>query len=104
MARENREDAAVGIASEHGRYDFDSVAVDRKRWKIWFQDVLEKSTEMAEGLARALFSLLRVIGRGPEGVPETKFLLRGGIEWAYLYTDAHRAALELFLLYIGEHL
>jgi hypothetical protein len=92
------------MASHYDEDDSDNIAVGRETWEIVFQDVLEKSPEFAEGLARVLFSLRRVIERGPEGVAESGNSLREGIEFAYLYTDAHRAALELFLLYIGGHL
>src|SRR5580658_2044473 len=94
----------VSMASDHNEDDSDNIAVDRETWEICFQDVLEKSPEFAEGLARVLFSLRRVTERGPEGIAESSNSLREGIEFAYLYTDAHRAALELFLLYIGGHL
>jgi len=54
--------------------------------------------------ARILFSLRRAVESGPEGITEATHSLTEGIEFAYLYTEAHRMALELFLLYIDGHL
>ena len=90
----------MSIASDWGEYDPDNVIVDREEWEIHFQDILEKSPEAAEGFARVLFYLLQAVENGPEGLAQASNSLRDGIEWAYLYTDAHKSALKLFLFYI----
>jgi hypothetical protein len=52
----------------------------------------------AEFIARRLFVIREAIGGGPEGAREAGDAILANIEAAYLHTDAHRAALRLFLL------
>jgi len=92
------------MASDDGGDDSDNIAVDRETWEICFREVLEKSPELAERLARILFWLRDAVQNGPEGVAEASNSLTEGIEFAYLYTDAHRIAFKLFLFYIDGHL
>jgi hypothetical protein len=51
-----------------------------------------------ECLARLLFTIKKAIDNGPDGVEQAGRALLTGIESAYLYTDAHKAALKLYLL------
>ena len=92
------------MASDDGGDDSDDIALDRETWEICFHDLLEKSPEFAERLARILFWLRYAVQNGPEGIAEADRSLTEGIKFAYLYTDAHRMAFELFLLYIDGHL
>ena len=52
----------------------------------------------AEYIARGLFIIKEAIESGPEGVKEASEIILANIESAYLHTDAHRAALELYVL------
>jgi hypothetical protein len=52
----------------------------------------------AEFIARRLFTLKAAIDRGPDGAREASEAILADIEAAYLHTDAHRAALRLYLL------
>ena len=57
-----------------------------------------------ECLARLLFTIKMAIDNGPDGAEQASRALQSGIESAYLYTDAHRAALKLYLLLLTGHL
>ncbi|HYL98378.1 MAG TPA: hypothetical protein VEZ90_05440 [Blastocatellia bacterium] len=94
----------MSIAAEYDGYDPDNLLIDREEWEIHFQDILEKSPEVAEGLARVSFYLLQAIKNDPEGSVQACNSLMDGIEWAYLFTDAHKAAFKLFLLSIEGNL
>jgi hypothetical protein len=52
----------------------------------------------AEYIARVLFVIKEAIDRGPDGAREAGEAILANIEAAYLHTDAHRAALKLYLL------
>ena len=95
---------SVTIASEYSGYDQDNLIFDRETWQINFEEMIEKSPRTAENLARVLLLLLEAIESGPEGIVQVSNSLKDGIEWAYLYTDAHRTAFRLFLLYIEGRL
>ncbi|HYY98082.1 MAG TPA: hypothetical protein VE642_05795 [Pyrinomonadaceae bacterium] len=52
----------------------------------------------AEYIARVLFVMKEAMESGPEGVREAGEIILANIESAYLHTEAHRAAVELYLL------
>jgi hypothetical protein len=52
----------------------------------------------AEFIARRLFVLKELVDGGPDGAREASDAILANIESAYLHTDAHRAALRLYLL------
>jgi hypothetical protein len=54
--------------------------------------------DTAEHIARALFTLREAIDSGTAGAKEACSALLANIESAYLRTDAHKAALQLYLL------
>ena len=54
--------------------------------------------DTAEQIARGLFTLKTTIERGPAGVKAARASILAEIEAAYLHTNAHRAALKLYLL------
>lgn len=65
-------------------------------------DILEpelcKDSAAVECLARLLFILRKEINSGSAGVRRASKILSKGIDVLYLYTDAHRAALKLYVL------
>lgn len=71
-------------------------------------DILEpelcKDSAAVECLARLLFILEKEINNGSAGVTRASKILSKGIEVAYLYTDAHKAALELYVLSLAGEL
>jgi hypothetical protein len=72
--------------------DCQDLLIDERTW----QAISDPKT--AEYIARALFVIREAIDSGPEGVGEASELILADIESAYLHTDAHRAAVRLYLL------
>jgi hypothetical protein len=72
--------------------DFQDLLIDEGTW----QAIHDPKT--ADFIARGLFSIREAIDSGPEGAKEASDAILANIEAAYLHTDAHRAALRLYLL------
>lgn len=68
------------------------LLVDEQTW----QTINDPAT--ADSFARTLFFLKQSIESSPNGVREASEMLLANIEAAYLHTEAHRAALRLYLL------
>ncbi len=68
------------------------LLIDEQTW----QAINDSKT--AESIARALFILKETIDSSPNGAREASDALLANIESAYLHTEAHRAALKLYLL------
>jgi hypothetical protein len=79
---------------ENGR----DLLIDEGTWQAI------NDTKTAELFARSLFMLKESIDSGPDGVKEASGALLANIESVYLQTDAHRAALKLYLLSLTGHL
>lgn len=67
-------------------------------WIAILEPELCKDSAAVECLARLLFLLKKEINGGPEGVIRASEILTNGIELIYLYTEAHKAAVKLYLL------
>jgi len=74
------------------------LLIDERTW----QSIRDPKT--ADFIARGLFILKEAIGSGPDGAKEASEAILANIESAYLHTDAHRAALKLYLLSLTGHL
>jgi hypothetical protein len=74
------------------------LLVDELTW----QAINDPAT--ADCIARALFALKQAIDSGPDGIKEAGDTLLASIESAYLQTEAHRAALRLYVLSLTGHL
>ena len=72
--------------------------VGHEDWANILEPALCQDSAAVECLARLLFTIKKAIENGPDGVEQASKALLAGIESAYLYTDAHRAALKLYLL------
>ena len=68
------------------------LLIDDQTW----QAINDPAT--ADDLARSLFVLKTTIDSGPDGAQTASDALLASIETAYLHTDVHRAALNLYLL------
>lgn len=68
------------------------LLIDEQTW----QAINDPKT--AEHIARALFVIKEAIESGPDGAREASGTILANIEAAYLHTDAHRAAVKLYLL------
>ena len=69
-----------------------SLLIDEQTW----QAINDPAT--ANDIALTLFSLKTAIDSGADGARAASAALLASIEAAYLHTDAHRAALKLYLL------
>jgi hypothetical protein len=68
------------------------LLIDEETWQVI------DDPKTAEYIARTLFVLKGRIDSGPDGAREASEAILANIEAAYLHTDAHRAALKLYLL------
>lgn len=80
------------------------LLVGHEDWSAILEPALSKVSAAVEFLARLLFTIKETIDNAPDGVEQASRALSAGIESAYLYTDAHRAALKLYLLSLTGHL
>jgi hypothetical protein len=74
------------------------LLADNQTWINILEPELCKDPAAVESLARLLFMIKKEINSGPEGVIRASEILSNGIKIIYLYTNAHRVALELYLL------
>ena len=74
------------------------LVTDHENWAAILEPALRQDSAAVECLARLLFTIKKAIDNGPDGVEQASKILLAGIEAAYLYTDAHKAALKLYLL------
>lgn len=74
------------------------LLIDERTW----QAIHDPKT--ADSIARELYTLKEAIDSGPDGAKEASEAILANIEAAYLHTDAHRAALKLYLLYLTGQL
>jgi hypothetical protein len=68
------------------------VLIDEETWEAI------GDPDTVDCIARGLFALKEAIGGKPGGAKEAAEIIQSNIEAAYLHTEAHRAALKLYLL------
>ena len=85
-------------------YDAESMLTDGETWLVFLEAVLRKDPTGAETLAHLLFVIKEAIESGPDGVKRAVNTLSYGLRLVYLYTDEHKLALKLYLLYLTGHL
>ena len=78
--------------------DGQDLIIDEATWRA----INDPAT--AESIARELCTLKEAIDSGPEGAKEVSETILANIKAAYLHTDAHRAALKLYLIYLTGQL
>ncbi|MBV9923895.1 MAG: hypothetical protein JOZ96_02560 [Acidobacteria bacterium] len=66
--------------------------IDEETWRAI------DDSKTAEYIARGLFVIKEAIDSGPDGAREASDVILANIEAVYLHTEAHRAALKLYLL------
>jgi hypothetical protein len=74
------------------------VLIDERTWQVI------NDPDIADDIARTLFTLKGAIDSGASGAKEASNTILASIESAYLHTDAHKAALKLYLLSLTGHL
>ena len=82
----------------------EQLLADEEDWAAILKPALCQDAVAVECLARLLFRIKRAIDSGPEGAMQASRALRDSIESLYLYTDAHRAAIKLYVLSLEGNL
>ena len=90
--------------SDHKECDCENLLVDHETWTVILELVLCNNSDTAESLASLLFIIKESIEDGPKGVKRATSTLLDGISLVYLYTNIHKAALNLYLLWLTGHL
>lgn len=80
------------------------LLADHQTWVNILEPELCKDSAAVESLARLLFIIKKEINSGEEGVKRAGHILSKGIEVIYLYTNVHKAAIELYVLSLGGNL
>jgi hypothetical protein len=83
------------MTQQENHYD---LLIDERTWQAI------DDPKAAEYIARVLFVIGEMIESGPEGVREASGIILANIESAYLHTEAHRAAVKLYLLSLAGRL
>ncbi|HWW75888.1 MAG TPA: hypothetical protein VNZ44_10845, partial [Pyrinomonadaceae bacterium] len=76
----------------------ENLLAEEDTWRAILEPYLCEDTAAVEILARLLLTLKKAIDSGPEGAGRASLTLLRGVELMYLYTDAHKAALKLYVL------
>jgi len=76
----------------------EDLLVGEETWAAILEPTLCEDSASVEILARLLLTLKKAIDGGPEGAARASRTLLHGIGLMYLYTDAHKAALRLYVL------
>lgn len=82
----------------------ENLLADETTWNAILEPALCQDPAAVECLAQLLFAIKKAIESGAEGVRQASETLSHGIELIYPYTDAHRAALELYVLSLEGNL
>lgn len=77
---------------------------DEEDWAAILEPSLCQDAATVECLARLLYTIKRAIDSGPEGAMQASRTLLKGIELIYLYTNAHKAAVKLYVLSLEGNL
>ena len=81
-----------------------ATLTDEEDWAAILEPTLCQNAAAIECLARLLFRIKRAIDSGPEGVMQASKVLLDSIELLYLYTNAHEAAVKLYVLSLEGNL
>jgi hypothetical protein len=73
------------------------LLADEEDWAAILEPALCQDAAAVECLARLLFRIKRAIDSGPEGAMQASRALLKGIELIYLHTNAHKAAVKLYV-------
>ena len=81
-----------------------AALADEEDWTAILEPALCQDAAAVECLVRLLFTIKRAIDSGPEGAMQSSRSLLDGIELLYLYTNAHKAAVKLYVLSLEGNL
>ena len=80
------------------------LLTDEDAWLVWMEPALCRNPNAAELLAHLLYTIKTAIESDAEGAARAVYTLSYGIRLAYEYTEAHKASLKLFNLYLSDQL
>jgi hypothetical protein len=80
------------------------LLADEEDWAAILESTLGQDADAIQCLARLLFRIKRAIDSGPEGAMQASRALLDSIELLYLYTNAHKAAVKLYVLSLEGNL
>jgi hypothetical protein len=80
------------------KHPSENLLADDTTWTAILEPALCQDLAAVECLARLLLTIKKAIDSGAEGVIRASQTLSYGIKFIYPYTDAHKAALELYVL------
>jgi hypothetical protein len=76
----------------------ENLLTDKETWTAILEPVLCQDAAAVECLAHLLCTIKKAVDSGPEGAIQASNTLLNGIELIYLHTNAHKAALKLYVL------
>jgi hypothetical protein len=82
----------------------ENLLADGETWAAILEPALCQDADVVDVLARLLFTIKKAIDIDPDGVIRAGQTLQNGIELAYLHTNAHKAALKLYVLSLEGNL
>jgi hypothetical protein len=80
------------------KYPSENLLADDVTWNAILKPALCQDADAVDVLARLLFTIRKAIDTDQEGVTQASETLLNGIELIYLHTNAHKAALKLYVL------
>jgi hypothetical protein len=104
MTKEINENLVSPMPELPTEYFEDYRLEEEDAWLLFVEPALRGNPAAAVSLARLLCTLREAIDSGPEGARRASFTLTDGIRIAYNYTEAHRLAFRLFILYLEGRL
>jgi hypothetical protein len=82
----------------------ENLLADETTWTAILEPALCQDPAAVECLAHLLFTIKKAIDSGAEGAIRASQTLSHGIELIYPYTNAHKAALKLYVLSLEGNL
>lgn len=95
---------SVSVCQKNMEKVSENLLADEMTWTAILEPALCQDPAAVECLARLLFTIKKAIDSGAEGARQASQTLSHGIELIYLHTNAHKAALELYVLSLEGNL
>lgn len=90
--------------SAYRRRPMEHPLADEEDWATILEPALCQDAAAVECLARLLFRIKRAIDSGPEGAAQASSTLLDSIALLYRHTNAHKAAVRLYVLSLEGNL
>lgn len=90
--------------ADDAEYDTESLLADGETWLVFLDTAFRKNSMGSDTLAHLLFTLKEAIENDPDSLGRAINTLLDGVRLTYLYTEEHKLALRLYMLYLTGHL